>query len=512
MQELMTRPTIEQIVQTANDAIRLYEIAYDDIAKAEKSVRRAHEMVARCHPGTNNYCYSQADEINAFRSAVCLPQRESYLRTARRLTEIGAWSWIIERTDLERLMDTEAKDKLRNQMRYIPERTNSDGALINEDEIAKGMPALTVDNVVATLEQFALDADTIFRRSIANVFSRLDRRFRSHDGFKIGSRIIVTRMFDGDSGHLRYGRTRDMLIDVERVFSILDGQDEASFTSTLYAIDHDRQHIWSPCQTETETEYFKIRGFKNGNAHFWFKRADLVVKVNKLLAEYYGEVIADGQQKEEDPFANIKTTPARYFGFYPTPERAADIVLRNFPILQPSDRPQLRILEPSAGTGNLARRCVRRLDGTDNDLPAHWKDLYRYDNQVDCVEIQPHLADALAAEGIYNRIFNLDFLQLSPETTGHYDRIVMNPPFDRERDIDHVMHALAFLKENGCLTAIMSAGTEFRETKKASAFRELMNKMNAEWRDLPSGSFSEVGTNVNTLYVKVWKNGMPRYP
>ena len=44
-------------------------------------------------------------------------------------------------------------------------------------------------------------------------------------------------------------------------------------------------------------------------------------------------------------------------------------------------------------------------------------------------------------------------------------------PFDLERDIDHVTHALKFLKSDGYLTAIMSAGTEFRETKKAKAFR-----------------------------------------
>ena len=78
-------------------------------------------MAAQCHPGTNNYCYSQADEIKAFRQAVCRPEREGYLRTARRKTELGAWAWIVERTYLERLMDMQAKNQLRNQMQYVPE-------------------------------------------------------------------------------------------------------------------------------------------------------------------------------------------------------------------------------------------------------------------------------------------------------------------------------------------------------------------------------------------------------
>jgi 16S rRNA G1207 methylase RsmC len=113
----------------------------------------------------------------------------------------------------------------------------------------------------------------------------------------------------------------------------------------------------------------------------------------------------------------------------------------------------------------------------------------------------------LQAEGIYGRVFNQDFFTLSPDVTGLYDRVVMNPPFDWERDIDHVMHALKFLKEDGFLTAIVSAGTEFRETKNATAFREHMKKLNARWIDHPASSFASVGTNVNTIILRVWKSG-----
>ena len=55
--------------------------------------------------------------------------------------------------------------------------------------------------------------------------------------------------------------------------------------------------------------------------------------------------------------------------------------------------------------------------------------------------------------------------------------------------------------------AHQSAGTEFRETRKATAFRDLMERMNATWRDLPAGSFASVGTYVNTLVLRVYKDG-----
>jgi hypothetical protein len=76
------------------------------------------------HPGTNSYNSAHADETKAFFRAVQLPDRAQYLRTAKKIIDIDAWSWIIERTDLERLMDHEAKETLRNQMAYVPDRVD----------------------------------------------------------------------------------------------------------------------------------------------------------------------------------------------------------------------------------------------------------------------------------------------------------------------------------------------------------------------------------------------------
>lgn len=508
MNAIVPRATIEDVVRYRNQTIGLYETAFDKIEEAHQALEAAREMASRCHPGVTSYNYDRAEEISEFNSAVQLPRKERYLRTARRLTDINAWSWIIQCTELEKLMDKQAKEQLREQMRYVPERTDRDGQLINEEEMAKGLPDLTVENIMATLERFRAESGIIFRRGIANVFSKLDRRFRSHDGFKVGSRIILTYCFN-DWGSLQYGSTRDTLIDIERVFAILDGHPESSFQSAIDAVEQSRRGSHGPKQSECDTEYFKIRGFKNGNAHLWFQRDDLVVKVNKLLAEYYGEVIGDGQTAEEDPLKNIKTTPAKHYGFYPTPTPAADELMGKVPVLRDKEKDQLRILEPSAGTGNLARRCAPRLVDYEDRERDYYEKRFRFDNLVDCVEIQPQLCDGLEAMGRFNRVWRTDFLNLKPEETGLYDLVVMNPPFDRERDIDHVCHALRFLKPDGQLYAIMSAGTEFRETKKSIAFRKLViETMKGGFKDLPAGSFAEVGTYVNTIMLRVRRDGV----
>lgn len=501
MNALMPRASVEELVGYRDEALRLYEEAYRKIEEARQAFDIAHDMARRAAPigGLNDYNYNHVDEVREFFRTISLPHHDQFMAVARRITAINLWATVIERTQLEKLMDAEAKENLRKQMVYVPTKAIGHREIIDQTEMGKMLPEPTVENVVSTIEYFTAEFGNIFRRGIANVFSQLDRRFRTHDGFKIGSRIILRYVFD-DWGNLRHGKIRDILIDVERIFCILDGKFDENFRSALEALKESRRGGgFEPRQSVAETEYFTIRGYKNGNAHMWFKRDDLVERVNKILAEWYGEVIGDARQEEVDPLKEKKTTPAKFYGFYPTPEETALRVIDRLPLYRRPGEPPLRILEPSAGTGNLARLVAKEQTAYSSQGP------YTYRHIVDCVEIQPHLAEALRNEGIYGRVFQYDFLQLTPDVTGLYDRIIMNPPFDRERDIDHVTHALDFLKPGGTLVAIMSAGTEFRETKKSKAFRNLMEQMKASWYDLPPGSFSEVGTNCNTLFIVVTK-------
>jgi type I restriction-modification system DNA methylase subunit len=278
--------------------------------------------------------------------------------------------------------------------------------------------------------------------------------------------------------------------------------------SIVYQVEHERREagisFGNKGQGEHHSEYFLIRCYKNGNLHIWLRRDDLVDRVNQLLGEYYGAPIPEERQPDETDLFKPKTALAKNYGFYPTPSDTAETVVGQVPLYRGKDGPPLKILEPSAGTGNLARLLAQ---------PQVEKDWHNggserpYRHIVDCVEVHPERAKLLKREGLYRQVINADFLALQPDPNNLYDRIAMNPPFDRERDIDHVMHALKFLKPDGFLVSIMSAGTEFRETKKATQFRALMEQKHAQWQDLPAGSFSSVGTNINTLILRLWNNG-----
>lgn len=170
-------------------------------------------------------------------------------------------------------------------------------------------------------------------------------------------------------------------------------------------------------------------------------------------------------------------------GFFPTPKPVANKVYNYANIY-----PEHSILEPSAGNGWLADAIAERSG--------------RKPSQIDVVEYNYDLRQILALKG-YHVVGN-DFLEFDKQK---YDRIVMNPPFEKDQDITHVKHAYSLLKPNGRVVAIMSSGVKFRSTGKAPEFRQWVDERGGTIEDLPEGSFksSFITTGVNTVIVTIDK-------
>lgn len=168
-------------------------------------------------------------------------------------------------------------------------------------------------------------------------------------------------------------------------------------------------------------------------------------------------------------------------GYFPTPPDVVDEVLDLAELEQ-----HHRILEPSAGSGNLLDGIRERFDVAPEVL--------------DCCEIDSSLRAILQAKG-YNVVAQ-DFLSYA----GGYDRIVMNPPFEDTREIDHVRHAYQILNPGGVLVSVMSTMPFFHKDKKSVEFRAWVANV-GEKIDLPPGSFLESTrpTGTNTVIVKIQK-------
>ncbi|MDP2374395.1 DUF3560 domain-containing protein [Reyranella sp.] len=148
-----------------------------------------------------------------------------------------------------------------------------------------------------------------------------------------------------------------------------------------------------------------------------------------------------------------------------------------------------RVLEPSAGTGNLVR--------------AAWN----YATGADCCKVVAIESDTRLAEGLREMgrrtlyandsrftVHCADFLECTPAQWGRFNVILMNPPFESGADIKHIRHALTFLAPGGKLAAICANGPRQRD--------QLMD-LATHWEDLPAGSFKESGTNVNTALLVI---------
>jgi hypothetical protein len=172
--------------------------------------------------------------------------------------------------------------------------------------------------------------------------------------------------------------------------------------------------------------------------------------------------------------------------FVPTPH---SLVQRMIEAADMGSEP-LRILEPSAGDGRIAQAVRDTIPGG----------LYT----IEACEINANAREVLTARGI--SLVGEDFLAFKVDGVHVYDRILMNPPFSKHQDIDHVRHAYDLLKPGGRLVAIMSESAFFTLDRKAAAFRQWLFDTGAEWPvQLPKDAFVESGTTVQARLVIVDK-------
>jgi hypothetical protein len=127
----------------------------------------------------------------------------------------------------------------------------------------------------------------------------------------------------------------------------------------------------------------------------------------------------------EKELANIR-------GFYPTPASVIDMMLERIGSRMPSGR----VLEPSAGRGDIADR----LRGGGGELVV--------------VEPHPVLARLLRDKGYAPVVCRFE----DYESAEPFDGIVMNPPFADGLDMLHARHAFAMLAAGGVLVALMNDG------------------------------------------------------
>ena len=164
------------------------------------------------------------------------------------------------------------------------------------------------------------------------------------------------------------------------------------------------------------------------------------------------------------------------FQFFATPPEVADWLVS----LAGDFSPDCKVLEPSAGTGAI-------IDAIHRVQP---------DVVVDCYELMPENVEHLSkVEGAH--IVGTDFFHCHDK----YDRIIANPPFANNQDIDHLYMMYERLNVGGELSCIVSQHWKFANDQKCAHFRQWLEMNEAEIIDFDKGDFKESGTIVGTSLI-----------
>jgi hypothetical protein len=340
----------------------------------------------------------------------------------------------------------------------------------------------TIDNIRGTFGKYLLDPRGNILRGLAEVFCGLDDAFKSHDKMKIvvkglPKRVILT----GCGKYNTYGR--DKLQSVLNALAAYQGKPLVSHRELSAAMEDENalmtdREVPPAYPGDTALKFtargVRLRVFGNGNGHLFFEPNELK-DINKALAEFYGDVLPD--TPDEEPKKKPGTAVSKDLQFYPTPEKVVRDVLYHIEHRLKG----AKVLEPSCGDG-------RFMDA----LRKHGADVYG-------IEVNAMRANVCRAKG--HTVLTANFLETVPNPV--YDYVIMNPPFFGFHYEKHVRHALKFLKPGGTLKAILPVTARYDH----GLLDDLCIKPRygeGSWSDLPTGSFSESGTNISTTVLTLF--------
>lgn len=237
--------TVHDLLQARDDALRL-------IGDARRTTEMASQLLAQHGPYLMPRGAVAPDDDQRVRSEL----------------DCSMWRRAFDLTGFKQLMDAEAVKEFERSLSPIA-------------------PEFTEANIRATFIDLRINAASMFRRGVVNVFRYLSSDYRTNaaEPFRIGAKVIISWMIGPSYRRglaIKYTAS-DKLNDIDRVFQTLDEKpfQPRSLESAMNAAFELGQVF--------ESEYYRAKAFKNGNMHLEFKRLDLLEKVNGQIAEHYAD-------------------------------------------------------------------------------------------------------------------------------------------------------------------------------------------------------------------------------
>ena len=259
--DLIPRPTARTMAKAYNEACQLIKSAFDNIDEADKIL---------------NAGYIEEDTY----SSHFLPYKLTGFSAEGVIREVKKQCWykIIKLLELPSFMPKKKRDELFRQ--------------VDDDDA----PEITEENILSFCANIYSGLGDLFSEMVEDTAKWLQpgawNKYKTNEAskFEIAQKVIKTWIMDTDYGTptVRYGYCEHNLQIMDNVFSLLDGKGVAKYPGNLLTAIKEAAQAG---KWETETDYFRVKWFKNGNMHIWFLREDLLKEFNKIAGE--GKIKSD---------------------------------------------------------------------------------------------------------------------------------------------------------------------------------------------------------------------------
>lgn len=405
------------------------------------------------------------------------------------------WVEVYNRSNLNDIISMKARDEIHKSFRDDKEN----------------LPPFTVDNIKMTLEGWVTSSHRMFSEKVDTIFQSLSGEHVTNRPHGFSKKMIFKHMVDytwGSGVFNTYSfstRATDLIHDLRTAIQCLYGlpmSNRYDTSATLRGINERNEF------TGFDNDAFKIKIFKNGNAHVEV-HPHVAMMLNSELAKLYPNAIPPKHRVvtkdikeytfEYEHFATETKDKLREFIMYSKAIKGVDTIKYSFNHLRSNyihkhvaevleflqvktivehreyeseynltevirhmitngiveyksnqyyPTPQIivddiidyvgdigdrRILEPSAGMGNIAKA---------------------FKDNIDCIEKEP--LNALILQQLGLNVVQGDFLYFNPKHK--YDIIVMNPPYNKNQWKTHTEHAISMLSKKGEIYAVLPSG------------------------------------------------------
>ncbi len=263
--ELIPSVSIANLLQQREAVLSLFREALDKL-------EQAHALATAARLGFPDLSMARGWRGNGFHMTGEFANRTTLLETFQACVDAGGWTTLLHDSGMRSIMSASKRKEVDEQIE------------------AEQVPELTRDAIRATFATLHDSRVDMFEQGVIECFRRLSWDYKTNLPQKFGKRLVMTYLTSYGSANMRQ---TDHLDDLLRVFHLCDGKPEADHRMGAYRLIADAMQTSSAWPKLAENDYVSIRLFKNHNGHVTFKRPDLILRLNRIIAKHYPNALPE---------------------------------------------------------------------------------------------------------------------------------------------------------------------------------------------------------------------------